>query len=311
MGISKKILVITSCIDYTVDYIIDKYKDIATFYRVNIDKFEEYEFILRDNYTWQINSLNWKVNLNEINSIYYRKPVLPNLDVYNPAYHNMIAKDIISLINGIVDSFDRIVLTKPFILRKVENKIYQTKLANECGLIMPNSLVTNEFVMANRFISNNKTIIKPISTGKIVDKGKIRLFNTSIISKNVSDINLTPIYLQEYIDKLFEVRVTIINQHIYPVKIIPYNEVDWRIEQEKNIYELIDIPNQVKYKCINLMNKMNINFGAFDFIVNKRGEYIFLEVNPNGQWLWLEEELNINISNKIVSYLLEEKYNND
>ena len=50
----------------------------------------------------------------------------------------------------------------------------------------------------------------------------------------------------------------------------------------------------------------NLNFGAFDYIVTPENEWIFLELNPNGQWLWLEEALNLDISEKIINYLLGE-----
>ena len=47
--------------------------------------------------------------------------------------------------------------------------------------------------------------------------------------------------------------------------------------------------------------------GAYDFIVNPKGEYFFLEVNPAGQWLWMEEKLNLNISKSIAEALMKIK----
>lgn len=82
-----------------------------------------------------------------------------------------------------------------------------------------------------------------------------------------------------------------------------FNDVDWRIDQSNNKYELIDIPKEIKEKCLKMMDIMNLKFGAFDFIVDRNENYIFLEVNPNGQWLWLEKLLGLEISNKIINYL--------
>ena len=53
------------------------------------------------------------------------------------------------------------------------------------------------------------------------------------------------------------------------------------------------------------MEDFNLYFGAFDFVVNKQNEWIFLEVNPNGQWMWLEKALDIPISQHIFRYLVE------
>ena len=55
-----------------------------------------------------------------------------------------------------------------------------------------------------------------------------------------------------------------------------------------------------------MLSYYNLVFGAFDYIVTPQNEWIFLELNPNGQWLWLEEALKLDISNKIIEYLSEE-----
>ena len=53
-----------------------------------------------------------------------------------------------------------------------------------------------------------------------------------------------------------------------------------------------------------MLEDLELKFGAFDFIVDEEDNWVFLEVNPNGQWQWLEEKLNLNISEKIVEYLV-------
>ena len=96
----KKVLIITSSIDNTVDYVINKYRKVAEFYRLDVDMFPKYEVILGGSKQWMISCDEWSLEKKELHSIYYRKPRLPNLDEYSNAYKGMIAKDIISLING-------------------------------------------------------------------------------------------------------------------------------------------------------------------------------------------------------------------
>jgi hypothetical protein len=96
----KKVLIITSSIDNTVDYVITKYRKVAEFYRLDVDMFPKYEVILGGSKQWMISCDEWSLEKKELHSIYYRKPRLPNLDEYSNAYRGMIAKDIISLING-------------------------------------------------------------------------------------------------------------------------------------------------------------------------------------------------------------------
>ena len=96
----KKVLIITGSTDNTVDYVMNKYRKVAGFYRLDVDMFPKYEVILGGSKQWMISCDEWSLEKKELHSIYYRKPRLPNLDEYSNAYRGMIAKDIISLING-------------------------------------------------------------------------------------------------------------------------------------------------------------------------------------------------------------------
>ena len=96
----KKVLIITGSIDNTVDYVMNKYRKVAEIYRLDVDMFPKYEVILGGSKQWMISCDEWSLEKKELHSIYYRKPRLPNLDEYSNAYRGMIAKDIISLING-------------------------------------------------------------------------------------------------------------------------------------------------------------------------------------------------------------------
>ncbi|HFL3259433.1 TPA: hypothetical protein ACG3I5_003099 [Clostridioides difficile] len=189
------------------------------------------------------------------------------------------------------------------ILRQSENKVYQAKIAKKVGFEFANSSIGTSVDNINDVISSGG-IIKPLTTGKIVNGQKCELIQTSRIDTYIEeDISLTPIYVQEYVEKYYELRITIVDDKIYPVRIDAYNIVDWRVNQEYNKYSLVDIPKNIENKCLEMLKILNLKFGAFDFIVNKKEEFIFLEVNPNGQWLWLEEILDLNISQEIVRYL--------
>lgn len=302
----KNILVITSSIDFTVEYIINKYMHIANFYRVDVDLLDRYEISICNEYEWSIGCLDWNIILykNDIYSIYYRKPKFPNLYEFEPEYRRMINNDILALINGIADSFDGKVLTKPSVLRKCENKIYQLIYAIENNFLIPKSFIGNDSNKLKTF-AEIKTIIKPVSVGKVYKKDKCEIYQTNYFDKYEENIALTPIYLQYYEAKEYEVRLTIINRKCFTVKIESENSLDWRKGYDENKYTLITTPDSIYQKCMKMLVDFNLKFGAFDFIVNPQGEWIFLEVNPNGQWQWLEHALNLTISNEIVSFLLE------
>lgn len=298
----KKILIITSSIDETASYVIDKHSNLAMFFRVDVDKFDEYLFVI-ENDGWCIKSKVFNITSDEIYSIYYRKPMLPNLDEYEPQYHVMIQRDIIAVVNGIADSFHKKVLTKPSILMQTENKVYQLMYAGSNGWIIPKSYIGNDGRTCKEY-ENTVSIIKPLTTGKIYGSKGCELYQTNIFEGIREGICLTPIYLQEYIHKAYEVRVTIVENNVYAVRIDTENKIDWRVDYSNHKYTKIICPNEVLEKCYKLMEDFSLNFGAFDFVVTSKEEWVFLEINPNGQWLWLEQALQLDISKNIVEYLV-------
>lgn len=115
----KCILIITNSIDSTVDSIIQRFNKKVDFFRINLDNFSNYKISVGQDYCiWEITDVqrNISINKSEICSIYYRKPMFPDLSEYEQEYHMMIQRDIMGLINGIVDSYDGIVLSKPCFL---------------------------------------------------------------------------------------------------------------------------------------------------------------------------------------------------
>lgn len=298
----KRVLIITSSTDETASYMVSRYSTVADFFRVDVDKFAQYRFFIGNN-GWSISKDCSKITSADAYSIYYRKPMLPDLSSYDSQYHLMIQRDIISVINGIADSFSGKVLTKPSILRKIENKVYQLVYAEKNGWNIPQSYIGNNSNDCSEY-EKNASIIKPLTTGKTYGRNGWELYQTNMFRSIDEDISITPVYLQSYIPKQFEVRVTIVGKQVYPVRIDTKNRVDWRADYPNHRYTQIICPHDVIKKCYQMMKDFSLTFGAFDFIVTPEDKWIFLEVNPNGQWLWLEQNLGLAISKKIVEYLV-------
>ncbi len=293
------ILIITCSFDKTADYIESKLNKES--FRLNTDEIHLYKLAI-NHFGWAISKNKAKVTSEEIRAVYYRKPYLPNVDEYDPLYKDMIINDNIYIIMGLVAKLNCAKLTCPYILKKAENKLYQLKLAKQAGFNVPLTLYTNSKEDANVFINERKTVIKPISTGKVASENKCEIYNTSILRSINDEIAMTPIFLQEYLKKDYEARVYFVKEVEFFIKIIAKNKVDWRLDEEENIYSLCRLPREIRKKCLEYMKLSKLRFGAFDFII-KDGQWWFLEVNPNGQWLWLEEHLNLTISDEIIKYL--------
>ena len=298
----KKILIITSSFDYTTNYVVENYGDIADFYRFNVDQFEDYNINIY-NSGWEIICDKWKLQKKDLCSIYYRKPSVPNLDKFQSEYRVMIAKDIISIVNGIADEFYGRVLSRPSVLRRAENKVLQLLYAARKNFLFPGSYIGNSAEIANNLF-DSQMIIKPITTGKLLINGQTELYHTMYFHPIKEQISLMPVYVQKYTEKKYEVRLTFIDNQVFPIRIDSNNKLDWRMDYAGNTYQEIELPQYIYDACKSMLDEFGLAFGAFDFIVDKNDEWVFLEVNPNGQWLWLECACKLPISKSIVSYLL-------
>lgn len=308
------VLIVTASFDETATYLINTYPYFADdAFRLDVDRLGEYAISV-DNEGWIIDSYDKKIRKQTTSSIYYRKPTLPDLKEYTQQYQYMIQRDIIALINGIVDDFEGAVVSKPSILRRTENKVFQLLYADKVDLRIPRSCIGNS---CGRLEAINKErrlkdfIIKPLTTGVLRFGSESEAFHTNILREAEEDISLTPVYIQEYIEKAYEVRLTIIGENYYPVRIDTKNKIDWRKDYENHKYSLIECPKDVLSSCFKMLADFDLIFGTFDFVVNPDDDWFFLEMNPNGQWLWLEESMGLDISSKIVEALLGKDENGD
>lgn len=279
--------------------------DKANFFRFNIDQFSKYRISFSSS-GFEIVENDTSIDTLSCLSIYFRKPSMENLEsIFAPEYHSYVHKETYALIEGIIESFEGTTLTKPSVMRRANNKVFQASLADKAGFITPDFSITNDRKRLNQF-SNKKGIIKPLAIGEIIRDSTKEFVQTNMIDPSFEDqyFKYSPVYLQDYVRKDYEVRITIINGSIFPVKILSENNIDWRKPNNKVTYEEANsIPTSVERSCLHFMQLCNMQFGCFDFIV-KDNKWYFLEMNANGQWAWLEFETGLNISGAIVDYLM-------
>lgn len=307
----KYILIITNTIDLTVDYLINKYSNQINFFRFNTDRFQDYNIqITFENTVIQYTDKSSLLNLSECDALYYRKISMPSLDDYSPQYQRMMQQEMMTVIEGIAETAGDIAITRPSIMRKADNKVLQLKIAKEVSFTLPRSLITNSDSAASGFSSERKAIIKPISFGKIVGTNKVGFIQTNLVNNEaeINGLSCSPAYFQSYQTKDYEVRLTIVDKQLFGVRIDSSDKVDWRKENAVLQYRKISVPLFIAEKCLDMMCRLNLSFAAFDFIVSE-GVYIFLELNANGQWLWLENELNLGISDALIKNLCQDEKN--
>ncbi|EDK0187380.1 hypothetical protein GFV06_20565 [Salmonella enterica] len=299
------ILIITSSYDHTCDFLINKYPD-ASFFRLNTDYFYEYKISYgRDGFKI-VNNNGESIASTDCSSIYYRKPANQDLEnVIEPKYRNFIHKECISLIEGIADSFDGLCLSSPSKMRKADNKIIQASIAKKVGFKIPTFLIGNHSeLIIKKDECDEKYIVKPLASGVVSDGLTKEFVQTNLYCSDMTEemLKYSPVYFQVYQEKDYETRVTVVDGSFFCIRIDSDNKIDWRKQNNRTSYSVNIIPENVRINCLKYMECFDMKFGCFDFII-KNNVWYFLEMNANGQWLWLELVTGVEISAAIMKVL--------
>jgi glutathione synthase/RimK-type ligase-like ATP-grasp enzyme len=189
-------------------------------------------------------------------------------------------------------------VSHPFKLRRAEVKPLQLAQASRAGLKIPHTLVSNDPARAATFVEalgSTECAIKPLMAIGVTDEQGYRLPLTTTLPPGhpLDSVALAPTMLQPYVDKAFELRCVVIGDRIFCAEMDSQadakSRIDWRGGDPA--HEIFTLPDQVAASIRRLMDSFGLNFASLDMIVTPEGEYVFLELNPNGQWLWLEFEL--------------------
>lgn len=199
------------------------------------------------------------------------------------------------------------------------SKMLQLSIAQHVGFNTPATCFSNRKEDIVDFASKYEYVaLKLIGAESIIheDGSQHAFFTQKATGKSLTEVpdeafKQTANFVQEYIPKSFELRVTVVCDKVFSCRLDSQQldeedgAVDWRQGYDKGLkHSVFNLPDDVSRKCIAYLREMKLNFGAFDFVVTPSGEYVFLECNPNGQWLWIEMETGMKISDAISEALM-------
>lgn len=186
-------------------------------------------------------------------------------------------------------------------IRKSEVKQLQLKFAEQQGLKIPKTLITNNPDEVREFYKSckNGIISKMQSSFAIYENDEENVVFTNELKKddlkNLDDLIYCPMQFQEKIEKKLELRVTVIGDKVFAAsidsQISEKSKIDWRKQgiEMVNDWKPYILPEEIEIKLLKMMDFYKINYGAADFIITPEDEYYFLEINPTGEFFWLEK----------------------
>lgn len=196
-----------------------------------------------------------------------------------------------------------------------ENKFMQMDVARRAGFLVPESLISNSVSELTMFCQNFADVaLKMMHQDMyLCEDGVVRGLYVNKIGGRISEFEASgenPIFLQQYIDKAYEVRYTAVGRKHFVCKIDSQKSAqtseDWRRYDLPNTpHSSIEPPGEIRNRVSSYMETLGLCYGALDFIVTPTGEWYFLEINPMGQWLWIEDLTGMPVSDALASWLVD------
>jgi glutathione synthase/RimK-type ligase-like ATP-grasp enzyme len=188
----------------------------------------------------------------------------------------------------------------------------QLSAACRLGFAIPQTIISNDPVKIRAFCDEcgPQLVYKALSQSTNLEPGKA-IFTGVLTPHALSSLDLmrhTPGIIQELIPKAFDVRVTVIADRMFAVRILSQEKeqtrIDWRVAPYELKHEPIDLPQDIRYLVAAFMTEFKLVYSCLDFIVTPEGQYVFLESNPGGQYLWIEHLTGLPITETIADALV-------
>ncbi|MBG0519605.1 RimK-like protein [Enterobacter hormaechei] len=304
------VLILSSMYDFSTDLVVQRLENNGdNFIRLNKEQLSDYEIFLDPiNTILRVKGEYVDVETSNVKSVWFRQPVF----LRNTPGRSIDINEQLSLsqwnafLRGLM-VFDKAYwMNWPQATYAAESKPYQLMIAKKIGFSVPQTIISNSLGFEK--LPSTKFIIKSMDTVLLKENDDCYFTYTS--KANPADFTLdktkqAPITFQEYIEDKLDIRVTIVGSKVYAVAIKSNGNAisdDWRTLKKEDLeYVDIELPVRIKKLCIEYFKLLGLNYGAIDFIKTK-DEYIFIEINPTGEWGWLsndKREIDYDIAKKL------------
>jgi glutathione synthase/RimK-type ligase-like ATP-grasp enzyme len=187
-------------------------------------------------------------------------------------------------------------------------KPFQLATAAGAGLRVPRTVVTNDRDAARAFLATCRgergidAVVKRLTV-----LGDAPSPTRRVLPEHLERLPTAPVILQEYVDGA-DLRVTLVGRRVFAMEIDARRSAcpeDCRVDRENlaRTARPVELPVTVLGGLAALRERLGLEYAAFDLRRTDGGEHVFLEVNPTGEWLWVEELVGAPITEAVTDLL--------
>lgn len=259
------------------------------------------------------------LDLDEVEAVWYRRPPPAEADegVTDPALRALVREETRELLLALWDSLDcRFLPARPWVLHRARRKPWQLAVAERLGFeIAPTCITSSPEELVDFYRTHDgRCVTKLIASKSVEHAGLARRFVRYTEPVTLRDLGHAhaarhcPALLQAYVPKALELRITVVGARVFAVAIDsqrdPHARHDWRHARSQRLPFLPHrLPPDLEARCAALVAELELGFGAIDMILTPDGRYVFLEINPNGEYDWIEHKTGLPITGAICDLL--------
>jgi len=252
-----------------------------------------------------------RVDVSSLDVVWWRRFALGDdialpKDVSDPTAIDVISGDTrMSAMGVMLCDFHGAWVSHPDATRRAENKLVQLRAAREAGFRIPKTLVSQDPVRIRAFANE--------LGGSVVLKS---LTNTNYAALTATIVNsealacdralrLSPAIYQEVIPGTRHLRVHCFGEEFHAA-LITCEQLDWRYNLASATIETFALPSQIKAAILKVMDTLQLRMGVFDLKITPDEEIVWFEVNPQGQFLFIEGLSDMKLTEAMTDFLVRE-----
>lgn len=248
-----------------------------------------------------------RVPMDEVTAVWWRRPQPFGLPptITDPAHRQFAMSEAATAFQGMWQASAALWVNDVMCDAAATHKPWQLALAREIGLSIPETLMTNNPDEARAFWARYPSeIVYKIFIATPNAWRETRMVGTE--EEALADqIRLAPVIFQRYVPAVVDLRITAIGTTLFAAEGHSQRgeyPVDVRANR-KITYQPHVLPPDVERKLLILMRRLGLEYGAIDMRLTPDGDYVFLEINPAGQFLYVERAAGIPIAAALAEHL--------
>lgn len=219
---------------------------------------------------------------------------------------------------GALDCLDLFFLDPRHRVVRANSKSLQLRIARQLGIEVPRTVITNDPRQVRDFAAacDGRIVCKMMTSFAVYDDaGRENVVFTNPLSaadiEDMRGLEMCPMTFQEMVPKALELRVTVVGHRVFTAAIESQGSEkakdDWRRDGAGLVgrWRPHELPAELERRLLALCDRLGLNYGAIDVIKTPDGRWVFLEINPAGEFFWLDQVQDTPISDALADVLVD------